>query len=200
MKKIYSLAEKATWDTLSDEEISYVLKKIQNYKPGDDDYELSNCIYIVGRIGAIQHLKLIEKFLHHKTNGIVPAKALKVLCRYWELTPNYLKEIKEFIRGSEWDESDDARSMAIEIAGEYLCKGEDKELLGLLIDVFYNFEHSNAYIGNSRYPDLIRSSAYQALLTAGGKTRDEIPDEPHVVNGQLNLLDLKTISRLQERL
>lgn len=94
--------------------------------------------------------------------------------------------------------------MAIEIAGEYLCKGEDKELLGLLIDVFYNFEHSNAYVGNSRYPDLIRCSAYQALLRAGGKTRDEIPDyddiEPHVVNGQLNLLDLETIKTLQERL
>jgi hypothetical protein len=60
---------------------------------------------------------------------------LKTLCTRWGATEEDLEALKFYLKGAEWDYSDDVRIVAMSIAGEYLrLDGFDPELLALLLE------------------------------------------------------------------
>lgn len=198
------LAQEAKWGKLTPEEIAYVEHRIQD-KQADQDKDLDTWIFIVGRLGLIRHRPLIEKLLYFQTQPWVCIEALKTLCTYWDYTQDYLKEIKMFIRGVDWDPHDDIRLWALSIAGHFLKENLDSELLQLLIDVFENLGNLESLHEQSPYKrEFIRSCAFSELAFAMGIDFEEIPDtdeiEKCLVKGQSDLLDLSIIEKARRRL
>ena len=144
-------------------ELNYAINKVQSLEINPCDSELYNCLFIVGLMGSPEHTKIIIKFLHCPEDPMLSALALKILCIYWQLSENYLNEIKQFINGVEWDELDDIRTSALRCGGEYLKTNDDDELLKLIYDVFINEIEDS----------VIQESAYSALAMATGQTQEE---------------------------
>lgn len=202
MKSLDDLAQDVTWEgKLSKEEIEYVAKKIIDQTCNNDD--LSTCIYILGRSGAEQYREQIEKYIYFKSNEWVCIQALRTLCTYWLLTNDYLEEIKMYIKGADWDDTDDIRIHAIGIAGNYLRKNHDSDLLRLLVEIFetpnhaYKIHHDDALT-------LIKSCAYEALARAMGKEWNEILDVDEILynitNEKWECLDMTIIREAKNRI
>lgn len=208
MKKIRSLTElieEAKWGKLTKEELAYVVQRIEKTDPNGDrkeGWDLSGYLTILGLSGTDRYRKLVEKFLHYHSNEQVCASALRTLCIYWDLTKEYLDDVKLYIRGAEWDETDDVRIKALTIAGMYLREEFDKELLQLVLDVFENLGKSDQIkdtYEDSRY--LIQSWAYHALALAMGVDPFEINDnetEKAILEGNLNAIDLSVIQKARQ--
>lgn len=204
MRRASDLSHEAKWGKLTPEEIAYVEQKLQD-KEADKDEDLHIWIFIVGRLGLIRHRPLLEKFLYYQTEPWVCIQALRALCTYWEYTNDYLKELKMFIRGVEWDPHDDIRLWALSIAGKFLKENFDYELLQLLLDVFEKLGELDSLHEHREYArEFIKSCAFEALAIAMGKNYDEILDtddiENCLLNGQLELLDLSIIEQAHQRL
>lgn len=154
----------------------------------------------MGRISVEQYKELIDKYLYYPGNPWICREALNTLCTYWKLTADYLDAIKMYIRGAKWDDTDEVRMIAISIAGEYLRKAFDKELLQLLLDVFENLGKINSITETSvSARALIQSCAYDAISRAMGKNHNEIPyfedTEKLIEENQLDSLDLSIIKK-----
>ena len=204
-KKILSagkLAEKAKWDRLTSDEIADVAQRIKDIKPGNKE-DLPCLIFALGRSGADQYREMVEKFLYYTSGEWVCIEALRALCTYWCFTADYLKELKMFIKGAEWDDTDDVRLWAMSIAGDFLKENYDRELLYLLLEVFENLGKSTSVREIRDYArSLLQSAAYEAIATAMGKKWNEIPDgdfiEAAIENKQLDLLDLTVIQKAHQ--
>ncbi|MBS4167184.1 MULTISPECIES: hypothetical protein [unclassified Neochlamydia] len=204
MRRASDLSHEAKWGKLTPEEIAYVEHKLQD-KKADEDEDLDTWIFIVGRLGLIRHRPLLEKFLYHQTEPWVCMQALKALCTYWEYTKDYLKELKMFIRGVEWDPHDDIRLWALSIAGDFLKENYDPELLQLVLDVFENLGKLDSFHEHSTYArEFIRSCAFNALAIASGEKYQNLPDtddiENCLLNSQMELLDLSVLEKARQRL
>ena len=137
MINLNELLEKAKWDKLSDGEISEVVRRIKETKPGQDE-DLYMLLHILGRSGADQYRPLVEKFLYYPSYPMVSSIALKTLCVYWGYEEEYLDKIKIFIKGVDWDGDEDVKLNAVNCAGSYLISTPEKELYELLIHIFEN--------------------------------------------------------------
>ncbi|WP_044882784.1 hypothetical protein [Neochlamydia sp. EPS4] len=204
MRRASDLSHEAKWGRLTPEEIAYVEQKLQD-KKADEDEDLPTWIFIVGRLALIRHRPLLEKFLYHQMEPWVCIQALRALCTYWEYTQDYLKELKMFIRGVEWDPHDDIRLWALSIAGDFLKEHYDPELLQLLLDVFEKLGKLDSLQEQREYArEFIQSCAFKALAIASGKKYDEILDtddiENCLLNGQMELLDLSVLKKARQRL
>src|SRR5579872_3646112 len=150
IRSLEDLVEEARWGKLTQNELDYVVQRIKSIDPdtasNDEGWDLVSLIYILGRSGADQYRQLVEKFLHFRSNEMVCAKALQTLFDYWQFTEEYLDDVKLYIRGVEWDWTDDVRTMAtnqIKDTADY-----------------------------KRY--LVQASAYSAIARAMVKSYDEI--------------------------
>lgn len=187
-KSFDELLEEAKWGKITSNEIDYVAEQLQ-----ENHDELYTLIYILGRAEAVRCKKLIEPFLNHPDDPMVSKIALQSLCTYWDLTEEYLDELKMFINGVEWDDFDDVRIQAISIAGEYLRSAKNPELLQTLIDLFENIETSPD-LKNAENPELVRSCAYLAIGRAMGREYNQMPDTDEIMEQlQQNSLDLTLI-------
>ena len=192
------LIYEATYGELTKDEIFYVVQRIKDTTP-EDDKDLSTLIFILARAGTAEYKPLIEKYLYYPKNPRVSRETLKALCSYWNLTPNYLNEIKQFIKGVTWDDCDDVRIVALSISGEFLRTSFDKDLLQLLIHFFENLGYAEDLLetdeGDGR--EILKGGAYEALLRAIGKEWDEIPDvdaiETVIKNKKLVLTTIKKL-------
>lgn len=174
MKNIEELCQEAKWGQLTSEEVAYVVKRMNACKL-DDEEELIRLIYILGHAYLEGHKSWVEKFIYYPKSTLVSQQALKALCNCWHLTADYLDVIKMYIRGVDWDESDEVRVTAIRIAGEFLRKKFDKELLQLLLLVLEKLgetEMLNEKDEDER--DFLKSCAYEAIARAMGKNHNEI--------------------------
>ena len=157
MRSLDDLLEEAKWGQLTDEELTYVVNRIKESRKKEDP-DLYTLLYTLGKSGAVEYKDLVEPFLHYPSHPSISAMALRTLVSYWDLMKDYLREIKLFVRGVDWDD-DDVRIVAVSAAGRYLTGYQDKELLKLLIDIFVN----------TNEPDYIREMAYWALVDAVGR-------------------------------
>ena len=199
------LIYEATYGELTKDEISYVVQRIKDTTP-EDDKDLSTLIFILARAGTAEYKPLIEKYLYYPKDPWVSRETLKALCSYWSLTPNYLNEIKQFIKGVTWDDCDDVRFAALSISGEFLRASFDKDLLQLLIHVFEDLGSSEDLLetdeGDGR--EIVQSSAYRAISRAMGKEWDDIPDSEEtgifILNKQFHQIDLTIIEKARQML
>lgn len=199
MKSMDALCKKAKWGTLSDEEFSFISQKIKKNTFEDND-EILKLLYIVGHSGAEEHRSFVEKFLFYRSDTLVCRQALKTLCMCWHLTADYLDAIKMYLRGVEWDESDEVRLSSMNIAGEFLRKKIDPELLQLLIQIFEHLgETSDLYESRDYARNFVKSCAYEAIARAMGKDHNEFPEndeiEELIETGQLSFLDLDMVEK-----
>jgi len=200
MKSIKKLCYEAKWGKLTPEEITHVGERLKNHKTGDADI-LVDLIYILGYSGADEYRDLVEKFLYYREDLYVCQQTLKTLCTCWALTEEYLDAVKMYIRGAEWDDTDDVRLSALFIAGNYLRKKKfDRELLHLLLEVFEDLGTSKEIYESRDYArSLVKGWAYDAIARAMGKDYEEIlPDddvEELIETGQLELLDQEMLQK-----
>ncbi len=204
MKEIDFLIKKYNETGFSPEEIAYVLQRIKEAKPGDDA-DLGIFICLFGKVGGPEYRELIERFIDYPTQPWVSVQALNTLCTDWDLTAEYLPKVKEFIKGVDWDESDEVRLIALSIAGEYLRKTFEKELLQLLISFFEDLGKNDTFQEKRDYARaFLQSCAYQNLARAMGKEWEEIPDvdeiKQFIVSKQFHCLNLKMIRNAHEML
>jgi hypothetical protein len=163
MRSLDDLLDEAKWGELSDKEITYLVQIIKDSKPGEDRY-LYQAIHALGLGGAKQYRKLIEGFLYYPSNPMVSGIALKALCIYWNFIHDYLDELKQFVKGVEWDvELEDTRIIALAISGEFLRRKSCPDLLRVLVSVLE---------GND-IDEIIMDSVYSALARAVGQEWDD---------------------------
>ena len=206
IRSLEALMEEARWGKLTQNELDYVVQRTKSIDPDttndDEGWDLVKLIYIIGNSGAHQYRQLVEKFLHFRSNEMVCDKALWTLCRYWGLTKEYLDDVKLYIRGVEWAPTFNVRIAALSIAGEFLRKEYDRELLQLLLDVFEKLGNTDQIKDDddhSRY--LIQASAYSAIARAMGKKPFEIDDngvERAILEGDFDSLDLSMIQKAHQ--
>lgn len=102
--------------------------------------------------------------------------ALQTLCHYWGFTEQYLDQIIWFIRGVEWDENEEARLIAMSIAGRYCQHQSNPEIFKSLIDVFED----------PREEGFIRRFAYESL---GEAMRRDGRDIPSAKNPDVSIIE-----------
>jgi hypothetical protein len=154
---------KASWTRkLTAVEIVEVADALKNGSSGQDPYSL---LLLLGRAGARQHAPLVERWLGMTSDPMLVRIALQVLCSMWGMTDTYLPWVKRLVRGESWDSDEDARLMAMSVAGTYLKTVKDPELLSMLLDV----------VETSTERELSRQSAYLALALAMGADDKDLP-------------------------
>jgi hypothetical protein len=126
-----------------------------------------DALLVVGRSGAIQYRSIVEKYLTASNNPMLARLALMILCRYWNLAPEYKMHVLSFIQGVTWDNEGDVRILAISIAGTMLASQQDDHLIRLLIDIFRNRSNTE--------DQLSREVAYCSLAEAYGRKPYELP-------------------------
>ena len=202
MKSMSELSYEAKWGELTSEEVAYIDQKIKNFGPDDEELVVS-LLYIIGFTLAKRHRGFVEKFLDYRKDPWVSREALHTLCSCWSLTEEYLDVIKMFIRGVDWDLGDDVRIFAIDVAGEFLRKKNNCELLQLLLQIFEGVGPLEPIYEICDYKNnFMRSCAYQALARAMGKDFDEISDvlviEEFITKEQFDFLDLDVIRKAHQ--
>jgi hypothetical protein len=147
----------------------------------------------------------VEKYRYYEKDNLVCKHALKTLCDCWWPTVEDLEALKFYLKGAEWDYSNDVRIVAMSITGEYLrLDGFDPELLALLLEIFENLGESFIIEEFADYArSLLKASAYEAIARAMGKEYDEIPDneeiERAIKEGYLHLLDWEMIEQAKNK-
>ncbi len=114
---------------LSAEEIATVVTELQETSNRGKRPRL---LKILGYLGDTTYQPLIERFLSGPDDGAAYA-ALYVLCRYWELTAQYIPQVRAFLRGLPWDDIGMVQQTAFFIAEDYLAEFADSGLLGEMI-------------------------------------------------------------------
>ncbi len=152
------LLHEAKVGKLTQEEIGYVANRIKasRYKTGPD---LHTLIAILGEAQAIEYRDLVESFLYQPFYPDISEIAFVVLTSRWGLIDEYIKELKLFLKGVDWDEREDIRRNAVSITGWYLTNHEDKDLLETLIRI----------VEDDTEDELIHETAYLALGEAMGR-------------------------------
>jgi len=203
---IDELRETANHYVLSKDAIEFLVHYIETAKQqGDafeDFYELKTAIHTLGITLEDEALelndeylplrekyrKLIEHFLYYPRFPDIAAMALWVLCILWEFVLDYGREIKEFVRGVAWDALDHVQMRSLSIAGTYLHKCPERELLKMLLDVYLNDDSDEKEM---------QESAYQGLAYALGKdfrdifgTKEEPKAfDPSIIEDCMHLLE-----------
>lgn len=171
--ELYHVAKRG--EELTKEEEDYVVDKLCHFKDGDDDLNLDNWIFIIGKLNKKEYVDEIAKFLYYKNLPYPSGEAIKVLYN-WGYIENYLYELEQFLIGVEWDDFDEIRLKAIEVAGEYLRHKFNKNILALLYEIYFSYgesEHINLCMPKISF---IKACAYQSLVYAMGREWNEIPD------------------------
>lgn len=150
-----SLLEEAKGGRLSRGDAERVAELLRERPDSRDAY---TAIHILGRGWATDHRDLVESFLDSPDDPDLARIALTTLVTYWDLGSEYRAELREFIRGIEWDHGDDVRLVALSAAGELVRKTGDGELVSDLLEVAEGVDEDV----------LIRDAAFDAIARAVG--------------------------------
>ena len=117
---------------LTQEEIDSVLVRL---KEDIDPYEKYPLIHALGSLQDPRFVPAIESCLDEKRAPQVAGLALRILCTDLKLSDHYVDQIAAFVDGLPWDEAEDARLIAIQVAGEHLRHHQSAELLERLLHI-----------------------------------------------------------------
>jgi hypothetical protein len=146
------LIKKASSGQLTDAELKALAAELPTR---EDPYEY---LLAIGRAGAKQYRGLVESFLNASEDPMLARLALQILCRYWDLSDQYLPQIRRFVDKVDWDEEDDVRLIAISCAGSLLAQRPCKPLLASLLRIFRDPDESQT----------VREVAYCAMAESTG--------------------------------
>ena len=170
LDKYDNLMSRAEKGELTTGELEEVAAKLRVHDAGEDPYML---LHILGKGSTDgKYSNVVEPFLAGP-DGFVAGKALQVLYWDWDLGDLYTTEFLKFMRGVSWDDSWDARSIAVSIAGDYLRSHSDPTLLRELIRIFTNLGGKKSFRCRS-----LRLIAYGSLVNAMGGDLHQVPMFP----------------------
>lgn len=129
------ILDKAGKEPLTKQEIQALVDEIERSTPGDDE-NLTTCIRALCFSGSKKYKKLIERFLYYPSFPMVSVCAFDCLHDYWCYRSEYMDELKEFLKGVDWDQDSSLKDMAISLSGEYLSYAKEKELFQLLTNLY----------------------------------------------------------------
>jgi len=162
MRNLQFLLERAKAGTISDEDVEAVASELRANPRARHAYTM---LHIVGRAFATRHRDLVESYLEAEWDPMLARLALQIVCNFWGETSRYLGRVFSALQGLSWDREDDVKQIAISIAGEYLRKHKNRELLKTVFGIF-----------NDASEDMtIREAAYLALGRACGREWSELP-------------------------
>ena len=103
----------------TDDDIAWVLLALR----GDATPRTKDALIMtLGYATYGQHKKAVEPFLAGPDADLA-STALRVLCKHWELTGEYIEPLRNFIMGLPWDVEGKCQWMAISLADEYMKSG-----------------------------------------------------------------------------
>lgn len=118
---------------------------------------------MLGDLGDPSLADDIKPFLEESRAPQVAGLALRVLCTDLRLSKLFEDEIYAFVVGMPWDEDDDAKLFAIQVAGEHLRQNANDKLTQLLQQV-------------ADGEGVVADAARKALLRAEGRSWQEVYD------------------------
>ena len=149
MLSLEEIDSKVNYERLTDAEIDYVGKRIQEFDPDKDrNADLLDMISILKKADSIDVGKeflekprgvkfrhLIEKYLEYPSFPWIAAEALRTLCQSsWGFSEDYLETMYRYIQGVEWD--DGACNFAgITCAAEYLHQKDEQTFTDLDLEL-----------------------------------------------------------------
>ncbi len=185
---IKELVDRAREGKIQSNEIAYVIDRIQKYYEHPNEENIHSLLQTISYASRFcqssiinEYKGLIAKFIIFPKDPMVSVTALCVLCDDWNLTSEYISQLKSFLRGVEWDKDRVVRVKAISIVGRYISETGDKECLEILLEIFKN----------ERERRDIRQLAYESIYIALSK---EIETNPQ------NLMTLETLAKTYEHL
>jgi hypothetical protein len=172
-------------ETITASELAEVVQLIDSGEGGD----LYSLLEILGRSGSLKYRSLMERYLHCRSDPQLSALVLTALCRWWGLVEEYRNELIAFMNGVDWDSEGYTRIQAILIAGEFLRKKQDGEMLRIIYGTF----------SNEKERPLIRSAAYFALCRSDGQEWRDIPPASRILDFSREV-DCDLIDRVEIKL
>lgn len=145
------------------EELKFAVEQVESASEYDFRQDIYYYLYVIGLVGSSEYAPVVERFLRCPEKPSLTAAALRVLCYYWSLTPQYIDTLVTFIKGVSWDTDADARISAMGCAASYLLNNENKKLLWMLLYVFSNDQEN----------EVMQETAYSAVATAVGQSWEE---------------------------
>lgn len=164
---VSDLLKKAQWGKLEPTELEEIVRQIS---AGEND--LYTLLHILGRAGSPKYKSIMDQYLHYEQDPQLSALVLNALCNWWGLIEQYRGELISFLHGVEWDSEDYVKLQALSLAGEYLRKHRDREILRIVYDTF----------SNQQERALVRSGAYFALCRSEGLDWLKIPPASRLVD------------------
>ncbi len=171
--------------SISQADVDAVARQLEADTSEVDVYTL---LHILGRSNARRHRPLVEKYLYNHDDPMLARLGLQILCSWWDETPKYLEPLRAFAMGVAQDPDNDARLVALGIAGEHLRGHDDPELANIVVRAFEDVREDRN----------VREAAYRAIARAGGLDWSEVP--PTAKHFNLNSeVRLDLIQRLRQR-
>ena len=154
------LVQRASMGTITSKELESVAEFLRNRAGDDYDHLL-----VLGRAGATQYRDIVEEFLQNEDDAMLARLALQVLCRYWGLTEEYKSQVQQFVSGTDWDEDDDVRIMAISCTDSLIANPQNSDLLAEIYRI----------ATDQNEDDVARQAAYSAIAISSGIKPSDLP-------------------------
>jgi hypothetical protein len=158
------LVAKAKDGRISQAEKAAVAQALPSLGIGSQAYD---ALFVLGKAGDERDAPLVEPYLGCPTDPMLSRLALQILCRWWGLHRAYRSELLRFSDGVAWDIEDGGyvRLVARSAGGELARDSSDPAMVAGLMAAY----------ANQTNPDIVRSTAYSALLRAAGKEWKHTP-------------------------
>ncbi len=127
--KLTALVRKAENGELTIDEARFIASDFSN---GNETYQR---IFALGLSGFTEFIPLLEKYVFDTKHLTTAAEALIFLFIHYRRA-EYKDVVLRFMAGVPWDDEDELKRAATYIAGQFLSKNKDKDLLRSLIRTY----------------------------------------------------------------
>jgi hypothetical protein len=133
----------ATWEGkvpqadngLSEDELRWLLTELSQTSDSAKRISLLNILEYAGTSSLSSSRRVLESLLAGP-DPLAASSALWILCWSWGSPPNYIEQLRGFIRGVPWDPYGYLRRVALLLAADYLRFHKDSVLLRDIVDLY----------------------------------------------------------------